>query len=61
LSYKQVGAALNLSENTVKYHMARSAAPAPEEPRAGVAYAKRSGLAAIRRRRDAEIDAETRR
>ena len=46
LSYKQVGAALNLSENTVKYHMGEVLQRLHLKNREQVvAYAKRSGLA----------------
>jgi DNA-binding NarL/FixJ family response regulator len=46
LSYKQVGAALNLSEHTVKYHMAEILQRLHLKNRDQVvAYARRSGLA----------------
>jgi DNA-binding NarL/FixJ family response regulator len=46
LSYKQVGAALNLSENTVKYHMGQILQRLHLKNREQVvAYARRNGLA----------------
>ena len=46
LSYKQVGAALNLSEHTIKYHMAEILHRLHLKNRDQVvAYARRNGLA----------------